>query len=297
MLISIQYTKIVLERIAAGNHDSRIASHLLLLGMNLPNEHGTSLEQGYVSKDNWILEARSPKTGTDYILEFSPEFTYITGLRTATGRPAFRVRSLAPDKSVIFETPVSSVKPLKKHRTKERLLEELCAFPLYPGIPQNLGEAANTSGGVGTLAGRYYLQPIEGYPMGVFTPSYWRTEYFQLWENLTPKERLSIRTWRTIDLRNPKNPRAETWWEHTSGLPDEPWIVVPPDRVRALLTFVAEFDDSIFDRGLLTKGTIQIENKARLIYLFPFLKKCDLQLDAANGTPFTRPLGPRHNLF
>ena len=102
MLITLKYSELMLEKIAAATPSQRQRFHLTQLGLALGGEHALSLSMGYSNAAFTELEARSAATGKDYIVRFAPSALHIVGF--SRDRWEHRVRVMGPA-GLVYETP------------------------------------------------------------------------------------------------------------------------------------------------------------------------------------------------
>lgn len=285
MLIVLKYSELLLNKVAVATPAERQRFHLAQLGLALDGEHVASLVAGYSDPTFTVLEARSALTGNSYTVRFAPGAEHVVQLDHPRG--TYRVRVLGPG-GLIYETPTKSKTP-RSNRSTVELLEVLLDAPVYPGNSHSLREQPPASRG-GYLYHTYGCASSPGSPYRPFSVS----KLLRAFPGISQTEKLRVQSWRDMVLE--PVPYATSWWETTSGLPDETdWTTIPVDRVALLLAALAEGVEGRstylpFEKFDRAAGYINIIDVDHLIRLCPALTSCRNQIAVLQGQPFPRPL-------
>lgn len=285
----------MLKKIAAASPENRIQLHLVQLGIALDCEHSASLVSGYVNSAFTVAEVTSSVSDRRYVIKLAPNAEYVIGV-DCNDRPV-RVCIRGPA-GVIFCSPKTETKPHKTRptiRTTTELLTALLDAPIVAGSSVSLRDAPSITMRDGYM---YHTYGCATDRTSASPNLYHPFQLYKLYRgipNLTNREKLRVQSWRYINLDGAV-PTATSWWETTSGLPDDPdWGSIPLDRVALLLASLAETRPShiAFDRDALNDGIIVVRDVAHLIRFSPALTSCKKQIAALEGLPFVRPLAPR----
>ena len=167
MYLDITYSDIATRRISATEQDRRITSHLVMLGMVLPNVQGSSLQATYVAPAPILIPPHQPsrqvavvsnETGHEYNVWFSSDYRWLTDVRTDDCRHAWRIDSLRADGTKAF-------RGYNRQRNDAELACALLsaeAFPAGKSYPFTVRDAMRIPGSESRLLFWFGLEPLGG---------------------------------------------------------------------------------------------------------------------------------------
>lgn len=208
MYLNITYTDVASRRIANADQNGRITSHLVLLGMELPDEYGSALKVTYVSphptpyqghETSLLVKVVSIETRREYSVWFQSDCHWMTDVRTGDCRFAWRIDSYRQDGTKAF-------RGYNRQRSNSELALALLSGEAFPtgktSIAWTVLDVMRLPGHESHLLLWFGLNPVEGCsatsiecdiddPKQVVNCIPW----------LLPAERKAILEWKSIDFK------------------------------------------------------------------------------------------------
>lgn len=134
MYLEVTYSDVTVKRITDADRSGRITSHLVLLGMELPDEHGSSLHVTNVAptptlsppnQPSCLVEVLSDETERAYSVWFKTDYQWLIDVRTSDCRYPWRIDSFRQDGS-------KALRGYNRHRNNSELAHALLSAEAFP---------------------------------------------------------------------------------------------------------------------------------------------------------------------